>query len=114
MLPQLFHVRPHKHLTELDEVTVVLVVHLDNSPRVRTSTDLAAIRRGDEAVRTDHSERDFTGNLLGFRNGLLILIFIGGCLKDVNIVVSNICKNLRARHQVNGNIAAENEETGIP
>lgn len=43
VFPQLFHVGVNQHLAELDEITVTLVVDLDRSPGVSTTSDVSTI-----------------------------------------------------------------------
>ena len=65
------------------------------SSGVRTSANLATIGGVYKLVRTNDSERDFTSNLLSFSNCLFVLVFIGGCLEDVNIMMGYIRQNLK-------------------
>jgi len=99
ILPQLFHVCSDQHLTELDEVTVILVVDLHNTPRIRTTTDFAAISRRNDPVRSNDSERYFARDFFMLSNGFFILVVIGGCLEDVNVMVSNVGKNLYENYE---------------
>jgi hypothetical protein len=94
ILPELLHVSPDEHLSELDEVAVLLVIDLDDTPWVRPPAYFTTIRGLDNLIRADDSERNLAGNLLGFSNGFLVFIFICGCLEDVNVVVGNISQNL--------------------
>lgn len=50
VFPQLLHMRPNQHLSKFDEITVVLIVDLDHTPRVRSSTDLSPIWGIDQIV----------------------------------------------------------------
>ena len=94
VLAELLHVRPHEHLAELDEVAVVLVVDLDDTPGVRAATDLATIRRVDKLVRADDRERNLARDLLSLGNSLLILVLVGRRLKDMNVMVRNVGQHL--------------------
>jgi hypothetical protein len=94
VLPELFHICPDEHLPQFDEITVLLVIHLDNTPGVSTAANLPPIRSDDEFVGSNDSEGDFAGNLLVFRDGLLILVVVRGRLEDVDVVVGNIRENL--------------------
>jgi hypothetical protein len=98
---QLLHVRSHEHLTELDKVTVLLVVDLHDAPWVSAPADLAAVQSADEVVRADDGEWYFARNLLHLRNGLLILVFVLRRLENVDVVVSNVGENLHRRHENN-------------
>lgn len=73
VLLELLHVSADKHLSELDEVAVLLVVHLDDTPRVATATDLAAIGGGDLVSSTDHGEGNLGEDLVVLGNGLLVV-----------------------------------------
>lgn len=57
-LAELLHVGADQHLTELDEVAVVLVVDLNDTPWVLASTDMATISSLDNLVRSDNGEGD--------------------------------------------------------
>ena len=48
----------------------------------------------DDFIGTDHSERNFARNFLRFCYGLLIFVLVGGCLENMDIVISYIRKNL--------------------
>lgn len=58
VLPQLLHVRADEHLAQLDEITMILIIHLDDTPGVRTSADLASIGRSNDLVGADNSKGD--------------------------------------------------------
>ena len=65
VLPELLHVRTDEHLAELDEVAVLLIVHLDNTPRVFATANLTAVGCLHELVGTYNSEWDLACDLLG-------------------------------------------------
>lgn len=94
VLPQFFHVSANKHLAELDKVAVLFIVHFYDTPRVFTTTDLTAVRRLDDMVGTDDSKGNLARNLLCLGQRFLVLIFISGCLENLNLVVGNVSKNL--------------------
>lgn len=96
ILAQFLHVRPNKHLAELDKVTVILVVNLDDTPWVSTTTDVTAIGSLDKLIRTNNGERNFASNFLGLGDSLLILILVSGRLENLNVVVGNVSKNLHS------------------
>ena len=93
-LAKLLHVGSDKHLAELDKVAVVLVIDLHDTPRVRTTANLAAVKGLDNPVRANNRERDLAGNLLGLRNSLLVLVLVRRGLEDLNLVVGNVCEYL--------------------
>lgn len=93
---QLFHVGANEHLSELHKIAVVLVVHLNDTPRIRTSADLTTVGGDYDLIGTDDSKGDLAGNFLCLREGLLILIVISRGLEGVDVVVSNIRKDLRS------------------
>jgi hypothetical protein len=95
ILSELLHICPDKHLPQFDEITVFLVVHLDDTPGVRPPTNLPAIRSDDNFVRSDDCKGDFAGNFFRLRDGLLVLVVVRGGLEDVDIVVSNVRENLK-------------------
>jgi hypothetical protein len=94
ILPEFLHVSPYKHLAKFDEVAMVLVVNLDDTPRVGPPANMMAAWRHDDPIGTDHSKRNFARNFLRFCYGLFIFVLVGRCLEDVNIVIGYIRKNL--------------------
>lgn len=94
VLLELFHVGSDEHLAQLDKVAVLLVVHLDETPWVFTSSDLAAVSAGDLGVGTDNSKGDLGHDLVVFGDGLIIIEFISGALEDLDIVVLDIGEDL--------------------
>jgi hypothetical protein len=73
---------------------MVFVVHLDDAPWIRSPAYLTSVKAVDNLVRAYDSKWYFAGNLLGFRNGLLVLVVVCGRLEYVNIVMSDVGKNL--------------------
>ena len=94
VLLELLHVCADKHLAKLDEVAVLLVVNLDDTPRVTTSADLAAIGAGDLGSGTDNSEWNLGQYFVVFGNGLVIIKLVTWPLKDLDVVEFDICKDL--------------------
>src|SRR5690606_6603944 len=68
---ELFHVCANKHLAELDKVTVVFIVNLNDTPWVTTSANLASIWPSDLSVGTNNCERNLRHDLLVLSNGFL-------------------------------------------
>jgi hypothetical protein len=95
VLLELLHVRADKHLAELDEVAVLLVVNLNDTPRVTTSADLAAIGAGDLGGGSDNCERNLGQDLVVLGNRLVIIKLVTGTLEDLDVVVLDIRKDLR-------------------
>ena len=93
-LAELLHVSTDEHLAELDEVAVVFVVDLNDTPRVRTTANLAAIWSLDNPVGANDSKRNLAGNFLGLRKGLLVLIFVCRRLEDLNLMVRDVREHL--------------------
>jgi len=94
VLPKLLHVGADEHLAELDEVAVLLIVDLNNTPRVSTATDLTTIGSRHDLVRANNSKWNLAGNLLGLCQRLLILVLVRGGLEYVNLVEGDIRENL--------------------
>ena len=94
VFPELLHVSPDKHLAELHEVTVVFVVDLDNTPRIRTATNLAAVRGVDNPVRTNNRERNFARNLLRLGHSFLIFVLVRRRLEDLDLVILDVRQHL--------------------
>jgi len=92
-------VRSDEHLAELDEVAVLLVVDLDDTPWVAAATHLAALWSLDLSVGTDDGEWHFGHDLVVLGNGLLVIKLVSRALEDVDVVVVDICKDLREESQ---------------
>jgi hypothetical protein len=86
-----------QHLAQLDEVAVLLVVDLDDTPGVATAADLTAIGSGDLGVGTDNGERNLGHDLLVLGNGLLVVELVAGTLEDLDGVVLDIGKDLKKK-----------------
>ena len=96
VLLEFFHVCTDEHLTELDEIAVLLIVHFDDTPRIATASDLATFRAGDLAIGTHYGEWNLGHNLLVFGNGLLVIEFISRALEYLDRVVVDIRQDLAA------------------
>ena len=94
VLLELLHVSANEHLAQLDEVAVFLVVHLDDTPRVATTTDLASISVGDLVGGANNGEGNLGEDLVVLRNGLLIVELIAGTLEDLDLVKLDVRENL--------------------
>jgi hypothetical protein len=75
---------------------VFLIVNFNDTPRIGTSADLTTVRGVHNMVGTNNCERNLTRDFLSLSKGFLIFILIAGRLEDVDIVMSNVCKNLCA------------------
>jgi hypothetical protein len=95
MLLELLHVGTDEHLPQLDEIAVLLVIHLDDTPRVATTADLAAIGSGDLIRSANNGEGNLGHDLVVLGNGLLVIELIPGSLKDLNLVELDVGKNLK-------------------
>jgi hypothetical protein len=80
----------NEHLAELGEVAVLLIVHLDDTPRIFTTTDLASVRGGELVCGTHDSERNLGHDFAVLSNGLLIIKLIPGTLEDLDTVVADV------------------------
>jgi hypothetical protein len=81
-------------LTQLDKITVFLIVDLDGTPWVTTAADLAAISGGYLRVCTNHGKWNLRHDLLVLGNGFFVIKFVTGSLEDLDGVVLDIGKNL--------------------
>ena len=88
------HVSSDQDSTELLEVTVLLVVHLNHTPRVATTADLAAFGSLNLGVGADDGKGNLGHDLVVLRDRLFVVQFIAGALEDVNVVVVNVGENL--------------------
>ena len=80
VLLELLHVGADEHLAELDKVAVLLVVHLDDTPRVATATDAAAIGVGNLVVGANNGEGDLGHDLVVLGNRLLVIELVARAL----------------------------------
>lgn len=94
VLFELLHVCADKHLAKLDEVAVLLVVNLDDTPRVTTSADLAAIGAGDLGSCTDNGEWNLGQDLVVLSDGFVIIKLVTWTLEDLDVVELDIGKDL--------------------
>lgn len=95
VLLELLHVRADKHLPQLDEVTVLLVIDLNDTPWVATATDLTAISVGDLVSRTNNSKGNLGQDLVVLGNRLLVVKLVTGALEDLDLVVLDVGENLQ-------------------
>jgi hypothetical protein len=79
-----------QHLAQLDEVTVLLLVDLDDTPRIFTSADLAAIGSGNLVSSTNDCERNLGHDVVVLGDGLLVIKLVPGALEDLDAVVLNV------------------------
>ena len=94
VLLELFHVGTDEHLTQLDEVAVLLVVDLDDTPRKGATTDLAAVGGDDLLVRTNDREGNLGHDLLVLGDSLLVVELVSWAFEDLNAMVLDIIENL--------------------
>jgi len=87
-------VRANEHLAQLDEITVVLVVDLDDTPWVLATTNLATFWSGDLGIGSHNGERYLGKNLVVLRGGLLVIVLVSRTFEDLNVVVVDVRQNL--------------------
>ena len=73
---------------------MVFVVHLDNTPGIRTAAYLTPIRRGDLLVGADNGEGNLACNLLRLGKCLVVLILVRWGLEDMDVMVGYVGENL--------------------
>ncbi len=80
--------RADEHLSKLDEVAVLLVVHFNDTPWVATALE-PCDPQGlvTSVVGTDDSERHLRHDLLVLRDGLLVIELVPRTFEDLNRVV---------------------------
>jgi hypothetical protein len=83
-----------EHLAELDKVTVFLVVNLDHTPGVTTSTDFASLRRLNLSVGSDDGKWNLGHYFSVLGNCLFVIEIVARALEDVDLVVVNVRENL--------------------
>jgi hypothetical protein len=81
-------------LSKLNEVAVLLVINLDDTPGVSTATNLAAVGTSDLVVGTDNSEGNLGHDLVVLRDCLLVIELVSGALEDLDTMVLDIGENL--------------------
>lgn len=114
VFPQLLHVRANEHLSQLDEITVILVIDFDCAPRVSTPTDLTAVRGVDDVVASNDSKRDLAlqsvslarwegratyRDFLVLLYCLLILVLIHWRAEDPDLMMVDVVQDLGGRSQ---------------
>jgi hypothetical protein len=73
---------------------MLLVVYLDDTPGVPTSTDLTAICGADFGVGTDNGERHLRHDFGILCDRLLVIELVARSLEDLDLVVFNVRENL--------------------
>jgi hypothetical protein len=81
-------------LSQFDEVAVVLVIDLDDTPWIDSAANLTTIRGPDDLVGPHDGEGDFAGNFLSLCKGFFVFVVICRRLEDVNVVERDIRKYL--------------------
>lgn len=94
VLLELLHVCSDEHLSKLDKIAVLLVIDLDDAPRVGTTANLATIGACDLVVGTNNSEGNLGHNLVVLSDRLLIIKLVSGPLEDLDAMVLDIGENL--------------------
>ena len=77
--------------------SLLLVVDLNDTPRVATATDLATFGSGDLGVGTDNGEGNLVHDLVVLGNGLLVVELVTRALEDLDVVVLDIAEDLKTR-----------------
>jgi hypothetical protein len=71
-----------------------LIVHLNDTPWIDSPANFTTIRSMHSLIGTNNGKWNFARNFFSLRNGLLILIFVSGCLENVNVMMGNVGENL--------------------
>jgi hypothetical protein len=71
-----------EHLSQLNEVTVFFVIHLNNAPWVTSTTDFASISSCNLSIGTNNCKGNLGHDFMVFGNGLFIIQLISGAFKD--------------------------------
>lgn len=95
VLLEFLHVRSDEHLAEFDEVAVLLIVDLDDTPWVLTTSDLASVGIGNLIGGTNDSEGDLGHDLIVLGNSLLVVELVAGAFKDLDVVVLDVRQDLQ-------------------
>jgi len=95
VLLELLHVRSNQHLAQFDEVAVLLIINLDDTPWVATAADLSPICGGDLRIGANNSERNLRHNLIVLCNRFVVIKFVTGTFEYLNGMVLDIGKNLK-------------------
>lgn len=94
VLLELFHMSADKHLSELDEIAMLLVVDFNDTPWHSATADLAAISCDNLVIRTDNGKGNLGHDLLVLGNGLLVIELVPGPFEDLDLVVGDIGEDL--------------------
>ncbi|KAH3671682.1 hypothetical protein OGAPHI_000387 [Ogataea philodendri] len=80
-------------LSKLDEVTVVLVVDLNNSPWIRSASHYSSVWGLDLVGRPNNSERCLGHDLSGCSSGLLIVVVVFWRVEQLDSLVIYVVQN---------------------
>jgi hypothetical protein len=94
VLTKLLHVSADEHLTKFYKIAMVLIVYLYDTPRVGTATNFTTVRCLHHAIGANDSEGNLASNFFRFSKCFLIFILIGWRLEDLDLVMSDVSKDL--------------------
>jgi hypothetical protein len=81
-------------LSKLDKIAVLLVIDLNDAPRVGATANLATIGACDLVVGTNNSEGNLGHDLVVLSDRLLIIKLVSRSLEDLDAMMLDIGENL--------------------
>lgn len=94
VLAELLHVGANEHLAQLHEIAVILVVDLDDTPRISTTTNFTVVCGLDKVVRANDGEGNLASDLFRLGKCFLVLILVRGCLENLDLVLRDVGEDL--------------------
>jgi hypothetical protein len=94
VLLEFFHVRSDEHLSELDKVAVVFIVHFDDTPGITATANFASFGVRNLVIGTNDSERHLGHDFLVLGDCLFIVQLITRAFEDLDGVVLDVGENL--------------------
>ena len=105
LLLQFLHVRsrsasaakgivPNEHLSQLDEITVFLVIYFNDTPRVLSPPDDPSVFGFHGGVASYDCKRHLRHDFTVFLNCFVVIEFIAGRLENLNLMMFDVCQDL--------------------
>ena len=81
---------PNEHLSQFNKITMLFIVHFDDSPGVLPCPDDPAITHLHGRVGTDDCKWHFGHDFSVFGDGFVVIEFVAGGFKDLDLVVFDV------------------------
>lgn len=105
LLLQFFHVRsistpvakgnvPDEHLSQLDEITVLLIIYFNDTPGVLSPPDDPSVFGFYGGVTSYDCKWHFRHDFTVLLNCFVVIEFIAGRLENLNLMMFDVCQDL--------------------